>query len=153
MKTAAAVGVMLGGMCLWGLRLDSQAAEQPNEKAVKAFMRGKLDASQQVLEGLVTEDFKLIELGGDRMRVMSLRAEWNVLKTPAYVQYSNEFQRAAQQLSRAAKEKKLDAAALFHLQLTLTCINCHKHVRGVKLAAAPKPQAARSVSLISPRPR
>lgn len=109
------------------------AAEQP-ENAVRAFMRGKLEASENVLEGLVTEDFTKIRDGADQMRVMSQQAAWNVLQTPDYAQYSAEFQRNAKSLSNAAAKKDLDAATLAYTQVMLTCVNCHKHVRGAKIA-------------------
>lgn len=131
------LAILVGGMCFAGMLLPSRAAEDPSEDAVRAFMRGKLDAAENVLEGLVTEDFKAIQEGADRMRVMGQRAEWNVIKTPEYIAYSAEFQRAADQLSKSAQERKLDAASLTYLQLTLTCINCHKHARGAKIAGVP----------------
>lgn len=126
------MAVVGGGLA--GGWLQAPAEEQPNEDAVRAFMRGKLDAAEAVLEGLVTEDFELIQRGADQLRVMGQRAEWNVLKTREYVQYSAEFQRVSEQLGSAGKEKKLDAASLAYLQLTMTCINCHKHARGAKIA-------------------
>lgn len=140
MKHWFIVLVVFGCLFAGGLWLSRSAADQPNEEAVKAFMRGKLDSAQDVLEGLVTEDFEKIEQGADRMRVMGRRAEWNVLKTHEYELYSAQFQRAAEQLAKAGKNKKLDSAALAYLQLTMTCINCHKHVRGVKIADLPREQ-------------
>lgn len=132
------MAVVAGGLCMVALWLPSHAAEEPNDDAVRAFMRGKLDAAEDVLEGLVTEDFKLIQQGADHMRVMGKRAEWNVLKTPDYIAHSAEFQRAAEQLGKSARDEKLDAAALAYLQLTMSCINCHKHARGAKIAGAPR---------------
>ena len=110
------------------------SADQPNEDAIRAFMRGKLDAAEDVLEGLVTDDFSLIEQGSDRMKIMSQRAEWNVFTTPSYRQHSGEFRRAADRLTQAAKSEKLEAASLAYLQVTLACINCHKTMRGAKVA-------------------
>lgn len=111
-----------------------QAADQPNEDAVKVFMRVKLDASEEILEGLVTRNFDAIESGADQLHVLSQRAAWNALTTAEYVQYSAEFQRHARRMGDAARGEDLDAAALAYVQMTLTCVNCHKHVRGVKVA-------------------
>lgn len=111
---------------------------QPGQKklAVKAFMRGKLDATKQVLEGLVTENYDLIQRGSDKMRVMSMRAEWNVVQGPIYGQYSASFRRSAELIAKAAKEKNVDGASLVFLQLTMNCVNCHKFTRenqGIKV--------------------
>lgn len=122
--------VLLAG----GTWISSLFAHQPDDEAVKVFMRAKLDASQKILEGLVTEDFDLMREASNRISVMGRRAEWNAIKTPDYVQQTTDFQRAAQRLAEAAKEKSLDGASLAYLQLTLSCVNCHKYVRGVKIA-------------------
>jgi hypothetical protein len=126
--------ILLAVTCLTAFWWVTAAADQPNEDALTAFMRGKLDAAESVLEGLVTEDFELIQQGADQMHVMSQRAEWNVITTPVYVQYSDDFRRAVERLGNAAKGQNLEAAALAQLQVTLSCINCHKHLRGAKVA-------------------
>lgn len=127
---ATMIAISAGTLLAWA----SRAAEEPNEDATKAFMRAKLDAAQDVLEGLVTEDFKKIKDGADQMNVMSQKAEWNVLQTPQYRLYSGEFQRLTEELARAATEQKVDASTLAYVQLTLSCVNCHRHVRGAKIA-------------------
>lgn len=115
---------------LAGAAWSADGDDEPRGKdAVRAFMRGKLDASSDVLEGLTTERFDLIADGADRMRLMSKKAAWNSIKTDQYVQYSQEFQRTTEQLAKAAREKKLDAAALAWTQVTLNCINCHRYAR------------------------
>lgn len=101
------------------------------------FMRQKLEHSQRVLEGLTTEDFAKIQKGADAMAVLSQAAGWQVLRTPDYIRYSTDFQALAQRLSRAAQEKNLDAAALAYLELTMNCVNCHKHVRAIRTAQIP----------------
>lgn len=136
-RTSLITGIIIGVLIAVGARLRSgAAADQPNEAAVKAFMRGKLDSSKDVLEGLVTEDFELVANAADRMRVMSKRAEWNVVKTDLYAQYSAEFQRVTEQLARASREKKLDAAAFAWMQVTMSCVNCHQHARDTRVSDA-----------------
>jgi hypothetical protein len=39
------------------------------------------------------------------------------------------FQTANRELIRAAENENLDGATLAYLQLTLSCVNCHKVVR------------------------
>lgn len=136
MKRLTSMRVLISGFAALALGtwITGLYAQQPDEEAVKVFMRAKLDASQKVLEGLVTEDFDLILEGTNRMSLMGRRAEWNAIKTREYVQHSTDFQRAAERLGEAAKEKSLDGTSLAYLQLTLSCVNCHRYVRGAKIA-------------------
>ena len=98
------------------------------------FMRAKLASSKDVLEGLITEDFGKIKRGADQMTVMSNAAQWQVIQGPTYTQHSAEFRRIAAQLSKAADDKSIDAAYLCYVQLTLSCIDCHKYVKGTRVA-------------------
>jgi hypothetical protein len=125
------MGALLFGVLAAGL---ARGADQPDKTAVKTLMRAKLRSAQSVLDGLVTERADLIERGGDQMRNMSKAAEWQVIKTPEYLQYSVQFQRNAETLAKAGKEKNFDAARIAYVQLTLNCFECHKHVRSIGLA-------------------
>jgi hypothetical protein len=98
------------------------------------LMQRKLEHAQKVLEGVALNDFgKIAENAQDLIRISKL-AEWRVLKTPQYELYSNEFRRNAETLAARAKEKNLDGAALAYVEMTLTCVRCHKHVREVRVA-------------------
>ena len=110
-----------------------QAAEEetrPNQ--VGAFMRLKLDHSQKVLEGVVLKDFDLIAKNAQAMALLTEDENWMVLETPEYRAYSAEFKQIANRLRQSAKDKNLDGAALDYVQLTLNCVDCHKHVREAK---------------------
>ena len=108
---------------------------KPADDDVGKFMRAKLAASQSVLEGIVTEDFDKVAAGADKMLVMSKATEWHVIQGPVYAQYSAEFRRNVEDLQKAAKEKNIDAVGLRYVGLTMSCISCHKFVRGTKVAA------------------
>ena len=97
-------------------------------------MHQKLEHSQKILEAITLEDFDLIGKHADELIVLSKRLEWKVLKTPKYEVHSNDFRRAAEELIKNAKDKNLDAASLSYVELTLTCVRCHKHVREVRMA-------------------
>jgi len=98
------------------------------------IMQQKLGSAQKVLEGLAIKDFNMIEKHADELGILSKRAEWLVLKTPEYTRHSDDFRRNAETMSRMAKEKNLDGAALAYVQLTMSCVNCHKYVREVRIA-------------------
>lgn len=108
---------------------DPPAKEKPPRSKVAFFMRAKLVNSQSVLEGLTTEDFDLIRTGAQRMIVMTKAAEWKAGGGDVYTQDSIRFVDAAQDLIKYANEKNIDGATLAYLQLTMNCVNCHKHVR------------------------
>ena len=104
------------------------AADDPPKK-VSDLMRKKLQNSQKVLEGIAVNDFKMISKHADELIDLSKQVEWKVLKTPQYEIHSNEFRRSAETLIKNAKDKNLDAAALTYVEMTLTCVRCHKYVR------------------------
>jgi hypothetical protein len=116
-----ALGLLLGIPALRGDDADSNKVQE--------LMKRKLTQSQKVLEGIALNDFDRIATHAEELQVISKQAEWKVLKTPLYVMYSNEFRGIAEDLVKNAKKKNLDAAALSYVELTLTCVKCHKHVR------------------------
>lgn len=140
------LAILVGWACLlWG------KDDPPSRDAVRAFMRGKLDASKDVLEGLVTEKFGPIEEGADRLRLMSRKAEWNSIKTERYLQLSEEFRQSTEKLSKAARDKKLDSAALAWTQITLQCVNCHQYARDIQMSRLDpprEPKVERAVSAV-----
>lgn len=109
-----------------------QEARPTREQA--AFMRGKVDASSQILEGLVTEDSDLVAKGAKHLIEMSAAEQWQVRHDPMYKQHSREFQRSAKQLLESAAKENFDAIALKWIDTTLKCIECHKSVRGARIA-------------------
>lgn len=102
----------------------------PKEPAnVGDLMKKKLQYAQKVLEGVAVKDFDLIAKNAEELILISKEAEWKVFKTPRYEIYSNDFRRNAEALIKNAKDQNLDAAALSYVDLTLTCVKCHKYVR------------------------
>ncbi|QDT44692.1 hypothetical protein Pan241w_48070 [Gimesia alba] len=103
--------------------------KNPTQENVSKFMQAKLDSSKDVLEGLVTEDFDLIEKGTKKMIEMSNATEWQVVEGPIFAQQSAEFRNAAKEVMNYAKKKNVDGASLSYLHLTMTCIACHKQIK------------------------
>jgi hypothetical protein len=108
-------------------------AHDPEPKTVSELMQRKLTFSQKVLEGIALNDLNKVADNAEELIEISKAAQWHVLKTPRYELYSNEFQRAAEGIVKNAKGKNLDAATLSYVELTLTCVKCHKHVREVRM--------------------
>jgi hypothetical protein len=103
------------------------------EDKVKDLMKRKLGHSQKVLEGIAINDFEMIGNNAQEMILISKTAEWQVLKTPEYELYSNEFRRSAGELVEKSRAKNIDGATLAYVDLTLTCVKCHKHVRETRM--------------------
>jgi len=108
---------------------------EDSKKAVAKFMRAKLHNSQSVLEGLTTEDFEKIKTGAQRMIVMAKAAEWNSFGGEVYARDTAAFVDSAQELIKNADDKNLDGATLSYVQLTMNCMACHKHLKGVQVAS------------------
>jgi hypothetical protein len=119
--------------------LSGHGGEPKKDDKLGDLMHKKLAASQSVLEGIALNDFKKISAQADELISVSKQAEWRVLKTPKYELYSNDFRRSAENLGQSAKEKNIDGAALSYVELTLTCVKCHKHVRETRNTRADRP--------------
>jgi hypothetical protein len=113
---------------------EPQKKDEP-KKGRNLLMQKKLDHAQKVLEGVAVQDYDLIERNADELILISKKAEWKVIQTPDYVRHSEDFRRNGELLVKHAKAKNIDAAALAYVQMTLSCVNCHKHVREVRIAS------------------
>jgi hypothetical protein len=119
---------------------DAKDKRGVEPKKVSDLMRKKLTHAQKVLEGIALNDFnKIAEQAGELIEV-SKAAEWRVVKTPPYEVHSNQFRRAAEGLIEKAKEKNIDGAALSYVELTMSCVKCHKHVREVRMTRLDREQ-------------
>lgn len=112
-----------------------RADGEEREKSLLAqFMRAKLTASSDVLEGLVTEDFELIGKGAKNLKKLSSAEKWRVSNDAMFRQHSAEFRSSVDSLEKAAEKKQIDAAALAWTNTTLNCIECHRWVRAMLIA-------------------
>ena len=130
MKTRRILPVMIVPLLALGIALAQSRGNRP----AKEFMRDKLELSQQVLEGLATEDYGLIVSKGTRLSAMTKDADWRLFENSAYDQQSLTFRRHVDALVKSAKNKNLDAATLAYVRMTMSCVDCHKLIRG-KLVA------------------
>ena len=113
----------------------AKPAEPPKEPTV---MQRKLAHAQKVLEGLATEDYGKIGKNADGLLDCVKDATWKIAQTDRYVLYSDDFRRGVEGMRKAAKDKKIDAAALAYVDITLTCVKCHRYLRDEGIALAPE---------------
>lgn len=106
----------------------------PNDPKLttREVMRAKLDSSQKVLEGIATENFTSLAANAQKLVALSHAAGWEARQTPEYKQQTAEFRRHAESLLKAARDQNVDAASLAWFQMTISCVNCHRHIRGVR---------------------
>ncbi|RLS51835.1 MAG: hypothetical protein DWH91_18090 [Planctomycetota bacterium] len=128
-------------------RKTEPVAETPVEKpkaakpySLESFMRKKLDASSKILEGLCQEDAALVKAGAEELSAMSRVEIWNVMLDAEYRQHSIEFRDNAARVAEAAEAGQFDKAALRWFDVTMSCLDCHDHVR--KERAARKTEAS-----------
>ncbi len=131
------LGLLLLGLC-------APAATPAPQPKVNKIMMEKLKSSQALLAGIATSDFNRISSNADELIQLTKREEWQVIKTPRYVMYSNEFRRTAENIIQKAKAKNIDGVTLAYFEMTMSCVRCHQYVREVREARL---QDSRSVDL------
>ena len=122
------IAVMLAAFLAAGLALG--LAQGRKSRATKEFMRDKLELAQGILEGLSIENYDLIISRSQKLSAMSQEADWKAFENPDYEQQSLAFRRNVDALTKAARNKNLDGATLAYVRVTMSCVECHKYVRG-----------------------
>jgi cytochrome c556 len=104
-----------------------------DEQPMSFWMKKKLEHSQSALRSIAVEDFDALRASANAMRRLS-DLEGFARRTDAkeYRAQLQIFEFANDELIRNANEKNIDGAALAFTQLTLSCVNCHKHLRDEK---------------------
>lgn len=131
MSLLAAVGLVVALSLFAQTRTTSPFKEQ---------MRQKLDHSQSVLEGIALENFESIAAHAAKLRALSEQPGWNLFDTADYAEQSLLFKRNVDGLSKAARDHNLDAATLAYTKVTFSCVDCHKYIRGRKVASLTETQ-------------
>ncbi len=99
------------------------------DKQSSLWMKQKLVASQNILGGLTKADYDSVRLNAESMLFVGYLEKWVRTDTPEYKNMMRDFEYANKALVRASREKNLDSATLGYVQLTLSCVNCHRVVR------------------------
>jgi len=136
MKLSIVGILLLVFLVLAGSTFGLTQEKKPDPKKPTVMQR-KLSHAQKVLQGLALADFEKIRTGSEELSLCVQEASWKAVNSPKYEVYSNDMIRTLDAMKKAAKEKNVDAAALAYVDLTLTCVKCHKYVREEKIGAAP----------------
>jgi hypothetical protein len=119
-------------LCALALAIPGIVSQARQPKTAEDLMRKKLAHAQKVLEGIAVNDFTKISKNAEQLMAISKAVEWTVIKSPAYEIHSNDFRRAAEALIQRSQQKNLDGAVLAYLDLTMSCVRCHKYVRDTR---------------------
>ena len=106
--------------------------EEPEQKTQSYWMKKKLEYSQNILSGLATEDFKKIKENAASMKALDVLEKFVHPRDKDYRMQLQTFQFSNDELIRNAREKNIDGAALAYVQLTVSCVNCHKVLRSTR---------------------
>jgi hypothetical protein len=128
MKTPLRLVVILSVAALCGAVTTAQSR-------TGRVMRQKLAHSQKILEAILTSDFALLERESAALAKVTESPAWaSALRGPEYVRQSEAFLRVLRELGAAARAHDLDLAAQEYTALTLTCFNCHRHMKDQRIA-------------------
>jgi cytochrome c556 len=130
MKNALIVIASLLLLCIPGT-----SSHGDDQAALKKLMVKKLENAQKVLGGMTTNNYDEVAKHADELIQISKAVEFRVLKTPQYEMNSNDFRRAAETMIQQAKNKNTDGVALAYVDMTLSCVRCHKYVREVRMTS------------------
>src|SRR5262245_12149528 len=115
-------------------RPTEDKAVPPSADAMTKLMRKKLEHAQKLLEGIAINDFKKVDENAGDLMTLSKVAEFRALKTLDYERHTNDFRRTLDDMRRGVKNRNLEAVTLAYMDMTMTCVRCHTHVRDTRLA-------------------
>lgn len=121
--------LLIAGAFMAGTGQFGMTAAAKDDQSLSVFMRKKLDASSKILEGITTEDSKLIVEGADALLTMSSAEIWNVIIDEDYREFNHEFRASVRKLREAAEKDAFDNATLQWMDSVKSCVECHKYVR------------------------
>src|SRR5260370_42213604 len=130
--------ILFAGLALL-VAVPALSGDEKEPTKLGKLMRKKLQSAQKLLEGLALEDYDKITKHADELMDISKAVEWHVHKTPQYEVRSNEFRRALDGLLEKAKDKNLDGVSLSYVEMTLSCVKCHKYVRKIGMGRLDSP--------------
>ncbi len=102
------------------------------KKEASAWMKSKIQLSQDLLLGLTEADFDKISRNAKGLNLINFLEGWVRADRADYRQQVQLFAAANQELIRQAEAKNLYGATLAYNQLTVSCVQCHRIVRDVQ---------------------
>jgi hypothetical protein len=110
-----------------------QRSDVEKKETLAEFMSRKLEHSQAVLGALSRVDLAAVGEHADKLGLLCIDLNWNVIQSDEYVERSTTFRRTIAALAKAARAEQLPRAELAYLDLVGQCFSCHEFVRDRKL--------------------
>lgn len=111
-------------LALLALSVRQTAQQSP----VEMLMKAKAGYAHRLLDAVVLGDVEAAREQAFRLKAVAETADWNVMSTPEYVRESDAFLHATEALHQAAAAGNRDAVALAYVEVTLSCVRCHRYV-------------------------
>ena len=99
-----------------------------------SLMEEKLEHAQDLLEAMILADYDAVERSSNELIRVSEDSQWSPSQDPGYLRRARDFRETANTLIEQAKAGHADGVALAYMEMTLTCIQCHKRLRGGRQA-------------------
>ncbi|MCA9072391.1 MAG: hypothetical protein KDA84_25880, partial [Planctomycetaceae bacterium] len=123
-KIVLALMIVTGVLSTIYLRGDDPTHAKKNAK----LMEKKLALSQEFLPALANEDFTQMKKTAEALSKLA-KQQWIENDTPEYQAQLKDFWVVVDGIGTSAKEKNLDEATLGYVQMTISCVKCHKTLR------------------------
>lgn len=102
------------------------------EQDVSAVMEEKLRFSHKLLDSLAREDYPELEIAAQELRRIA-REQWAANPSDEYKTQLQVFWTTLDGIESGAQRKEIDEATLAYMQMTLSCVKCHKLIRREQL--------------------
>jgi hypothetical protein len=121
----------IGRLALLLFTLAQTTAQGP---AVDRVMQKKLVVTQKILEAVVTSRWSDLEARSRDLEDLTDDPAWRVLTAPEYATHSNRFRLSVHALHDAAAKRDLEATPKAYINVTLSCIECHRYLARSRIA-------------------
>ncbi len=111
-----------------GLNTLLLANEPPEEKNEVPVMEQKLTHAQNILSAIAKEDYAKLSENAEGLRKLAEK-QWIEKETPEYRAQLKDFWVVLEGIRASADDKDIDGATLAYMQMTLSCVRCHKYLR------------------------
>lgn len=108
---------------------QDQIAAPPSKAAMDELMKQKLTAAQNALAAVSREDFEQLHDIATQLIALSHKEIWEQMASPRFVQDTADFVAAVEFLDRMAGAHDVDGVNLAFVRLTMSCADCHRHMR------------------------
>ncbi len=107
---------------------QNDQAKQAATEDGGAVMKEKLRFSHQLLTSLAQEDYPQLEYAAQELRRIA-RQQWEENPSAEYRTQLQVFWTTLEGIEAGAQRKEIDEATLAYMQMTLSCVKCHKLIR------------------------